>query len=91
MAGLLDDESPVVRLAAAEAIVRHGSELLRDAAIEVILAAADHSQSSVYAAIYALNVLDRCGDACRPYAARIRALPIVDSRLPIEFRSIRVA
>ena len=82
LTGLLDDESTVVRLAAAEAIVRYGSDSLRDAAIEVILAVADHAQSSAYAAIYALNVLDRCGDACRPYAARIRALPILDTRAP---------
>jgi uncharacterized sulfatase len=64
----LADESPVVRIAAAEAIAQLGDEAK---ALPVLTAALQHDHPVVR--LEAINVLDRMGEAARPAADAIRA------------------
>lgn len=54
----LDDVSPAVRVAAAEALVRHGDPEARSVARQTLLQAADARQAGYWAAVEALNVID---------------------------------
>ncbi len=82
----LVDESPSVRIAAAGAIGLSGSKEDVAESLEVLLAEADVTRSSLPAAIEALNAIAAYGpEAVKPVEARLKALPQkspeVDKRL----------
>jgi len=69
------DESPSVRIAAAEALAQYGPKADLDAALIVLLAHADAKKNSLYVSLAALNVIDRLGAKAQPIATELRALP----------------
>jgi uncharacterized sulfatase len=72
---LLADEGCSTRIAAAEALAKNGSDADKAKAWDVLLASADASKGSAIEATEALNVIDRLGDAAKPYADKLAALP----------------
>lgn len=80
---LLADESPSVRLAAAEALARFGAASDRAPAVARITDLMSPLSAGAYVAIEALNVLDACGaPVVEPLRARIGALPPYDPQAP---------
>jgi uncharacterized sulfatase len=76
LAAALDDASPYVRTAAAEALARYGGPEDATAATEKLLAEADVVANGLFRAMAALNSLAFVEeDRLRPFAARLRALP----------------
>ena len=71
----LTDKSPDVRIAAAWALAKHGSETDRAAALPVLLAQADHSKSGVFSSIAALNAIGNLGDLAQSIRDAVIALP----------------
>ena len=71
---LLGDESPSVRIAAAEALATYGmpADLLR--ALDVLVAHADGTKNG-FAAVEALQALRRLGPKAAPVKAKLAALP----------------
>jgi uncharacterized sulfatase len=76
--GALDDPSPSVRVAAAEALGRYGSEEQCARALSVLLDLADLKRNGVYSAIASLNAIDAIGGRALPIKARLSALPESD-------------
>jgi hypothetical protein len=72
---MLKDESPSVRIVAAEALGRFGAESDLGTVLETLIAEADSAAGDSFRAIEALNVIDRLGDKAKPLAARLKALP----------------
>ncbi len=72
---LLSDESPSVRIVAAEALGTFGSADDLDKAISVLLTAADCQKSSWFAAVESLNAIHRLGKKAAPFQDKIAALP----------------
>jgi uncharacterized sulfatase len=70
----LKDESPSIRVLAAEALATHGVDDA-DAGLKLLLAHADAKKNSLYVSLAALNAIDRLGEKARPIAAEIRKLP----------------
>ena len=54
----LQDESPYVRIAAAEALGRYGDKIDVGKAVPVLLELAAADKNGIYASMYALNALD---------------------------------
>lgn len=71
----LEDVSPDVRIAAAEALAAHGDEPDRLRALAVLGPLADARRNDVFTAVAALNALDLLEEKARPVAADIRVLP----------------
>jgi uncharacterized sulfatase len=71
----LKDDSPSVRIVAAEALAQFGAKDDADAAMQVLLTCANAKKNSLYVSLAALNSIDRLGDKARPIAAELRALP----------------
>ena len=69
------DASPYVRIAAAEALGRHGGAGDREAAVAVLLAHADAASTNVFVATAALAGLDALGPLDPPIVAAIAGLP----------------
>lgn len=69
------DESPSVRIAAAEALAALGSPADLAPALDVLIAAADCVKTGLYSATEALNALETLGEKSRPLKDRIAALP----------------
>lgn len=78
----LQDDSPSVRIAAAEALGKFGSDSDLEAALPVLLAAANVEQSGIFQAVPALNALDEMGERARPALSVIRKLPRKASNIP---------
>ncbi len=74
-ASALQDASPAVRVPAAEAIARYGSEGEATQALDVLLELADMSRHDPYLAMQALTALDYAGNRLKPYRDRIAKLP----------------
>lgn len=77
----LADRSDAVRVAAAEALVRHGNEAQLKSAMEVLLDLANLDAHGIYTAILALNSLDNIGSKAQGYEERIAKLPRVNDRV----------
>ena len=75
LAKLLTDEGVSTRIAAAETLANHGTDAEKAQAWDVLLACSDASKGSAIEATEALNVIDRLGDAAKPYKDKIAALP----------------
>ncbi|MEI6534543.1 MAG: sulfatase-like hydrolase/transferase [Verrucomicrobiaceae bacterium] len=82
---LQNDESPSVRVAAAEALGTHGSADDLPKALEVLLFAANCRNAGWFAAVESLNAIHRLGIKAAPIKDKIAALPKklpgVDSKL----------
>jgi uncharacterized sulfatase len=71
----LRDESPSVRIAAAEALGRHGSDADCREALATLVDLADVKRNGVYVSVAALNALDALDRRALPVKDRIAALP----------------
>jgi uncharacterized sulfatase len=78
----LTDSSPHVRIAAAEALGRYGTEQDLQTVVPLLLDLANAPKSGAYAAIHALNAIDALGPKALPWKARILALPTEDPAAP---------
>ena len=78
----LSDDSPCVRVVAAQALAQCGESQDVPAALAVLLAAADPQQNGVYVALLALNALDELGPIARPLRQAIADLPQRDPSAP---------
>lgn len=79
----LADESPSVRIAAAEALARFGDASDRSPAIDVLTDLMSPRKEGVLTSIAALNALDACGPAVvEPLRSRIAALPVREAKEP---------
>lgn len=70
----LDDESPYVRIAAAEALGRFGNQADLDRALPVLGGLADWSKHNVFISLAALNAIDELGLKARPLGDTIRRI-----------------
>jgi uncharacterized sulfatase len=77
----LDDDSRIVRIAAAEALGRFGSESDADRALEVLLHYA-RPESNYYLAVAAWNALDFLDERAGPALDAIRSLPTKWNKVP---------
>ncbi len=78
----LSDPAPTVRVAAAEALGRHGGDTgLRDA-LSVLREHANPERHGAYVAIQALNAIDALGDRAAGLVDAIRRLPTRDPNAP---------
>lgn len=78
----LADSSASVRVAAAEALGRHGDAADLPRALAALQAAADPTRTSAYAAIAAMNALDALGPKAAPLIDFIRTMPTRDPEAP---------
>lgn len=74
----LDDRSPSVRIAAAEALARHGRPAEVTRALAALMECADPTRTSAYAGIAAMNAIDELGAKAAPLLAAIKAMPTSD-------------
>jgi uncharacterized sulfatase len=72
---LLDDESPSVRIAAAEALATYGNPADLPRALDVLATSANCTEGAWFVAVEALNSLRRLGPKAAPVKAKIAALP----------------
>lgn len=75
LAGLLDDESPAVRVVAAEGMARYGAGGVRERGEQSLLGLADWSKGDVFTAVAALNALETLGDRLVGLKGAIGQLP----------------
>ena len=71
----LADESPSVRVVAAQALAQYGPETDLKESLDVLLAAASLEDNSVYISMLALNAIDELDDKAASIRAAIAALP----------------
>ncbi len=72
---MLADQSPSVRIVAAEALGRYGGDADLQAALEVLLLSADLSRRPLYEVVAALNAIDYLGDSAADARERLEQLP----------------
>lgn len=72
---LLRDPCPSVRIAAAETMAKAGPSEHREAAIALLLTAANVAENPYYAAVAALNAIDELDAKIAGHLAEIQALP----------------
>lgn len=75
MKDMLKDDSPSVRIVAAEVLATFGEKDDVEPAMKVLLMHADAKMNSLYISLAALNAIDRLGEKARPIAKEIRELP----------------
>ena len=78
----LNDGSPSVRIATAEALVKFGDAAEVAAALLTLRNSADPTRTSAYAATAALNAIDELGVRASPILNHIRTMPAVDPHAP---------
>ena len=71
----LEDESPYVRVVAAQALGQYGTADDVSRALRVLVRLGDWSQQDVFVVMASLNALDALGTKTAPVADAIRALP----------------
>ncbi len=69
------DSSTQVRVVAAWALAKHGSDADRDHALPLLLNLADWGAHDVFTAMSALNAIGDLGDKAKPIAAQLKTLP----------------
>lgn len=72
---LLDDSCFAVSIVAAETLSRHGDAEMRRQALAKLIQQADLRNSDYFAALQALNAIDRLGDSAAPILDEVRKLP----------------
>ena len=83
----LSDEDPAVRIAAAEALGRYGSDSDVAKALAVLLEHADAERHGVFVAMAALNGLDYMDERGRPGLETVAGLPQLDPNAHTRFRA----
>jgi uncharacterized sulfatase len=78
----LKDDSPYVRIPAAEALGRYGAASDSERVLPVLLEAADVRNHGAYAAIAALNAIDALGPKAAGTREAVRSLPRNDPTAP---------
>jgi uncharacterized sulfatase len=78
----LEDDSPSVRVAAAEALGRFGGDDDLKRALPVLVELANAEKHGTYVSMAALNALDYLDEKARPVKPAIAALPKVDPNAP---------
>lgn len=71
----LKDESPYVRIAAAEALGRYGNEQDVKKALAVLIPASDPAQSPNFVCMAAMNALDYLDDRAEPALDQVKGFP----------------
>ncbi len=74
LSAALDDASPHVRVAAAEALGRYGDGDDVSRALRALGGCADRSKNDVFVAIEALNAIDALGQKAAPLRTAVRSL-----------------
>jgi len=82
LAAAMQDASPHVRIAAAEALGRYGPEEDSKAALAVLIALADSVKNNSYVAIHALNAIDAIGKRAASFKEQIAGLRTEDPKSP---------
>ena len=82
---MLDDDSPSVRIVAAEALGLYGSDADLQAALDILMQSADISRRPLYEAVAALNALDYLDERAAGAYDRLAALPREDAAAPAPF------
>ena len=83
----LNDNSPCVRIVAAEALANYGNPDLRESAIETLLKLSNVKTQGPFVSTLALNSLDSVDPAkLVPYTKQIRELPTSDPSLQQRLR-----
>ena len=78
----LGDKAPAVRIAAAEALGRYGSDEDVTKALSVLMELAPPDKNGIYVSLPALNALDALGSKAMPVKDAIKALPREDPNAP---------
>jgi uncharacterized sulfatase len=78
----LSDEAPYVRIAAAEALGRYGTDEEAARSLAVLMPLANVQESSAYLALAALNAIDYMDDRAKSAEAAIAALPMQAKGMP---------
>jgi hypothetical protein len=73
--GLIEDESPAVRVVAAEGMARYGAGAVRERGEQTLLGLADWTKGNVFTAVAALNALETLGDRLVGLKGAIGQLP----------------
>jgi arylsulfatase A-like enzyme len=80
--GALKDTSPIVRIAAAEALATHGGAGDRADALPVLRELASPAQNGAYVSLLALNAIDRLGPVAAPVLGGLDKMPMSDPASP---------
>jgi len=83
----LQDASPHVRIAAAEALGRYGPEEDLTPVLELLIGLADCEKTNSYVAVHSLNAIDALGKKAALLKDRIAALPLRDPKSPARVNS----
>jgi uncharacterized sulfatase len=78
----MKDASPNVRIAAAEALGKYGSDADLKAALDLLIGLADSQKNNSYIAIHALNAIDAIGKKAAPLKQQIAGLTTQDPKSP---------
>jgi hypothetical protein len=83
----LGDSSPSVRIAAAEALGRYGTEEDLGFAMPVLIQLANAPENGAYAAMQALNAIAALEKKAAPWKEQLQKLPAADPNSPARVRS----
>ena len=75
LAAALKDNSPYVRIAAAEALGRYGNDADLKQALNALVELGPIGKNGVFVSMAALNALDALGEKAAPVARAIQAMP----------------
>jgi uncharacterized sulfatase len=75
LAAMRSDESPYVRIVAAEALGQFGSDAELKASLDLLIALAPADRQDVFVSIAALSAIDALGEKAAPLAKAIKTLP----------------
>lgn len=78
----LEDESPYVRIAAAEALGRYGTDEEAARSLDVLMSLANVQTSGAYLALASLNAIDYMDARAKSAEATIEALPVQAKNMP---------
>ena len=84
---MLEDHSPNVRIAAADALASYGRQKELEVALPVLVDLADPTHHGPLVAMAALDVLDHLDEKAAPVADQIRTLELSDESAHPRYRS----
>ena len=82
MLAALNDASPSVRIAAAEALGQFGTDADLQKALSALKTTANPTKTGAYAAAAAMNVIDRLGNKAASLKEFVRTMPTKDPNAP---------
>ncbi|HWR53163.1 MAG TPA: sulfatase-like hydrolase/transferase [Bryobacteraceae bacterium] len=83
----LEDASPSVRIASAEALGRYGKEEDLEKVLPLLIELADPVKNGSYVAMHALNAIEALGKKAASLKEQLKALPTADPNSPARVRS----